>query len=143
MMWEAFAKEIERLGGMVLLNARVHALVHDGRTVTGVEIVRDGTRACQRASSVISTMPLSALVESLGAAVPARVRRAARGLSYRDFLTVALVVNRRDVFPDTWIYIHDPQVKVGRIQNFKNWSPDMVPDAAQTCLGLESLLHRR
>src|SRR5262249_25838227 len=56
---------------------------------------------------------------------------------YRDFLTVALVLRRRDVFPDNWIYIHEPKVKVGRIQNYKNWSPDMVPDADTTCLGLE------
>jgi protoporphyrinogen oxidase len=137
MMWEAFATEIQRLGGTVLLNARVHALVHDQGTVSEVEVVRDGTHSRQRVSSVISTMPLRTLVKSLGTASPARVQRAARSLGYRDFLTVALVVNRRDVFPDTWIYIHDPRVKIGRIQNFKNWSPDMVPDAAQTCLGLE------
>jgi protoporphyrinogen oxidase len=105
--------------------------------VSDVEIVRGGTRARQRASAIISTMPLNALIGSLGTAPPAGVQRAAHALSYRDFLTVALVVKRRDVFPDTWIYIHDPRVKVGRIQNFKNWSPDMVPDPAQTCLGLE------
>jgi len=58
-------------------------------------------------------------------------------LKYRDFLTVALIVRRNDIFPDNWIYIHDPSVKVGRIQNFKNWSPDMVADSETTCLGLE------
>ena len=55
----------------------------------------------------------------------------------RDFLTVLLVIEDEDMFPDNWIYIHDPEVKVGRIQNFKNWSPEMVPDPAKTSLGLE------
>ena len=58
-------------------------------------------------------------------------------LQYRDFLTVALIVNQPPLFPDNWIYVHDPGVKLGRIQNFKNWSPDMVPDENKTCLGLE------
>jgi protoporphyrinogen oxidase len=65
------------------------------------------------------------------------VQQAARQLKYRDFLTVALIIDRADVFPDNWIYVHDESVKVGRIQNFKNWSPEMVPNASQTCLGLE------
>jgi hypothetical protein len=65
------------------------------------------------------------------------VQQAANQLKYRDFLTVALIVDRADVFPDNWIYVHDETVKVGRIQNFKNWSPEMVPTASQTCLGLE------
>jgi protoporphyrinogen oxidase len=65
------------------------------------------------------------------------VQAAARNLHYRDFLTIALVVNKAELFPDNWIYIHEPGVKVGRIQNFKNWSPHMVPDPARTCLGLE------
>jgi protoporphyrinogen oxidase len=137
MMWDAFATRIEQLGGRILLNARVDALVHDGCAVTAVEIVRDGRRFAQPATSVISTMALRQLVESLGRSTPPHVRRAAADLKYRDFLTVALVVDQREVFPDNWIYIHDAAVKVGRIQNFKNWSPDMVPDASKTCLGLE------
>ena len=62
---------------------------------------------------------------------------AARRLKYRDFLTVALVVRAESLFPDNWIYIHEPSVKLGRLQNFKNWSPEMVPDPAMTGLGLE------
>jgi protoporphyrinogen oxidase len=65
------------------------------------------------------------------------VREAAERLKYRDFITVAMIVNQRDVFPDNWIYVHEPSVRVGRLQNFKNWSPEMVPDESQTCLGLE------
>ncbi|HEY2431612.1 MAG TPA: NAD(P)/FAD-dependent oxidoreductase [Vicinamibacterales bacterium] len=137
MMWEAFASEIERLGGRVQLKTRVSAIVNDGRTVGGVRLESEGRQWDQPASSVISTMPLSHLVEGLGTAPPSTVREAARSLTYRDFLTVALIVDQADVFPDNWIYIHDSTVKVGRIQNFKNWSPDMVPDQSQTCLGLE------
>ncbi len=69
--------------------------------------------------------------------MPEEVQEAANGLKYRDFVTVALIINKRDVFPDNWIYIHEPDVKLGRIQNYKNWSPYMVPDPDKTCLGLE------
>ncbi len=82
-------------------------------------------------------MPVRELVESLSPAAPEEVLRAARSLKYRDFLTVALIVDQPETFPDNWIYIHDPSVQLGRIQNFKNWSPFMVPDARLTCLGLE------
>jgi hypothetical protein len=82
-------------------------------------------------------MPLAELVQKLDPAPPPEVLKAASMLKYRDFLTVALVVNKADLFPDNWIYIHDPSVKVGRIQNFKNWSPYMVPDPSKTCIGLE------
>jgi protoporphyrinogen oxidase len=138
MMWEAFAAKIEQLGGSVLLSARITGLSHDDQTVHGVEIqCADGRRFHQAASHVVSTMALTHLVRSLGPTIPPGVQEAASGLTYRDFITVAVIVNHPDVFPDNWIYIHDPSVRVGRIQNFKNWSPDMVPNPAQTCLGLE------
>jgi UDP-galactopyranose mutase len=67
---------------------------------------------------------------------------AANALKYRDFLTIVLVIDVADLFPDNWIYIHEPQVKMGRIQNFKNWSPYMVPDQSKTCLGLEYFVNQ-
>jgi protoporphyrinogen oxidase len=137
MMWEAFAERLEQLGGSVLLNARVTGLNHDGHTVSVVEFEHAGRCFQQLASNVISTMPLAHLVTSLAPGTPANVQEAARALRYRDFIMVALVVDHPDVFPDNWIYIHDQAVRMGRIQNFKNWSPDMVPDASKTCLGLE------
>ena len=82
-------------------------------------------------------MPLRSLIRALTPTAPDSVVAAANALKYRDFLTVALVVDKPDLFPDNWIYIHDPSVLVGRIQNFKNWSPYMVPDASTTCIGLE------
>ena len=68
---------------------------------------------------------------------PEPVIKSARSLSYRDFLIVSLIIDEKHLFPDNWIYIHSPEFKVGRIQNFKNWSPAMVPDASKTCLGME------
>jgi protoporphyrinogen oxidase len=137
MMWEAFAKEIVRLGGQVRLNTKVTRLLHDGGRVHAVEVETEGSPSIQPVSSIISTMALRHLIEGLGEQVPVNVRDAAQRLKYRDFLTVALIISEHDMFPDNWIYIHDPSVKVGRIQNFKNWSPEMVPDSAKSCLGLE------
>jgi protoporphyrinogen oxidase len=85
----------------------------------------------------INSMPIAALVHRLDPLPPEPVLAAARGLKYRDFLIVSLIINRDHLFPDNWLYIHSPEFKVGRIQNFKNWSPAMVPDPAKTCLGLE------
>jgi hypothetical protein len=82
-------------------------------------------------------MPVTELVLRLIPPAPAPVLEAARRLSYRDFLTVCLIVNRPDPFPDNWIYVHSPEVQVGRIQNFRSWSPDLVPDAGTSSLGLE------
>ncbi len=72
-----------------------------------------------------------------------RCAKAANRLRYRDFLIVSLILNRKDVIPDNWIYIHEPGVRVGRIQNFKNWSPAMVPDPSKTCLGMEYFCLRK
>jgi protoporphyrinogen oxidase len=88
------------------------------------------------ASHVISSMPLTALARIVDPAVPPDVIRAADDLHYRDFLTVALVVPEERSFPDNWIYIHAPDVRVGRIQNFGSWSPYLVKDG-RSCLGLE------
>jgi protoporphyrinogen oxidase len=85
----------------------------------------------------ISSMPLTELVQKLDEPAPPAVLEASRKLNYRDFLTVCLIVDREHLFDDNWIYIHDPEVKVGRIQNYKNWSPDMVADTRKTGLGLE------
>jgi protoporphyrinogen oxidase len=85
----------------------------------------------------ISTMPIRELIAKLQPAAPSIVRAAANALGYRDFITVNVVVDRADVFPDQWIYVHDPGVKVGRIANFKNFSSAMVDDSGLTGLGME------
>jgi protoporphyrinogen oxidase len=88
-------------------------------------------------SAVISSLPLRNTVGMSDPHPRGEVIAAARGLRYRDFLTVALVLDGEDLFPDNWIYIHDPRVIVGRIQNFRSWSPWMVPDPNKACVGLE------
>jgi hypothetical protein len=101
-------------------------------------VVRDGDgQAAIAGTDFISSMPLRELIERLDPPAPAAVRKAAAQLTYRDFLTVCLVIDRAELFPDNWIYVHDATVRAGRIQNFKNWSPAMVPDPTRTSLGLE------
>ena len=137
-MWETAAEKIRNLGAKVLMDRRVQTIHWDETGVTHIT----GTNAQgeffqQEGSSFISSIPLQELMLSLDPPPPTNVLAAARALRYRDFLTVCLVVNRAEVFPDTWIYIHDPSVKVGRVQNYKNWSKAMVPDPNLTTLGME------
>ena len=132
-MWEAMAAEIVGAGGQVRLGARVTALeLGDGRVAA---VHAGGERVA--VSQVVSSLALRDVVALADPPAPPAVRRAAGGLRYRDFVTVALVVRGEDLFPDNWIYVHDPDVRVGRIQNFRAWSEAMVPDAARTCVGME------
>jgi len=137
-MWEKAAASLAEARQPVLMGRSLLGVEHSGGRVRSV-ITRDeaGRVEEHKGSHFISSIPIRELVGLLDPAAPDDVRAAASALSYRDFITVALMIDRADVFPDNWIYIHDPSVKVGRIQNFKNWSPDMVPDQAKTCLGLE------
>jgi len=137
MMWQTVADMVQKKGSKVLTGADVEGILWDKERVNAVEISVDGRTERVRGDAFISSMPMRELIQKLRPRVPEAVLRAADKLNYRDFLTVALIVNKRDVFPDNWIYIHDPGVKLGRIQNFKNWSPYMVPDSEKTCLGLE------
>jgi protoporphyrinogen oxidase len=137
MMWGAVADEVGRRGGRVRLGARVTRLLRDGRRVTGVVVEGAGGPEVVTATDVVSSLPVPDLVSRLDPPAPEEVLRAASGLRHRDFLVVLLVVNRPHLFPDHWIYVHDPGVRVARIQNFKNWSPDLVPDPGTTSLGLE------
>jgi protoporphyrinogen oxidase len=133
MMWEAARDKVVAQGSDVVMEAPVTRIERDDQGATAV-LTADGTR--RPASHVISSMPISARVKAMDPPAPADVQDAADDLRYRDFLTVALVVPERFSFPDNWIYIHSPEVKVGRIQNFGSWSPYLVKDG-RTCLGLE------
>lgn len=137
MLWRRVAEKVVAAGGDVETGRRVVALHHDGGRIRRIDVDVAGTREVWHSDEFISTLPLRELVCMLEPAAPAHVLAAANALRYRDFLTVAVIIRRDHVFPDHWIYIHDPSVKVGRIQNFKNWSPYMVPDKSRTCLGLE------
>ena len=141
-MWERFREQVEDFGGSVQLHTAAQAFHHEGRNVTAVTL-RQAERVRQvEADQFIVSMPISQLVLTMQPAPPAHVLSAARSLRYRDFIVVALIVRRCHVFPDNWLYIHSPEVHVGRIQNFKNWSPDMVPDQTRTSLGMEYFCSR-
>ena len=132
-MWERVQAVLAERGHPVLMSRPVEQINwHPGQV--GSVVAGGGTFT---GTDFVSTLPVRDLVEKLEPPAPDEILKAARSLRYRDFLTVALVVDRTDVFPDNWIYIHEPNVRVGRLQNFKNWSPDMVPDPARTCIGME------
>lgn len=137
MMWKGVRDAIVGGGGTLELSRDVVRIEHDRDRVTRVVAAGNGRREEIEGTDFVSTMPITELVRKLHPPAPPEVLEAARALTYRDFLTVGLIVNRADLFPDNWIYVHDPLVKVGRIQNYRNWSPDMVPDAGRTGLGLE------
>jgi len=132
-MWETMTSRIEEQGGEVLLDTPVERIELAGSRV--VRVHADGRDF--EPEAVISSLPLRELVRMTTPQPPAAVVEAAEGLRYRDFLTVALVVSGDDLFPDNWIYIHEPAVRVGRIQNYRSWSPWMVPDPDRACVGLE------
>ncbi len=137
MMWERCAELVEAAGCEVVFDQRVRRLQRgDDGVTTVVAVDGAGVETTYEADHVISTMPLPYLVQSMDPPAPPEVLEAAAGLGFRDFLTVALVVPEADGFPDNWIYIHSPDVAVGRIQNFGSWSPYLVKDG-RTCLGLE------
>jgi len=132
-MWETMARRIEELGGEVRTGTPVERIHVDGSRVVGVEAAGEMV-PCDH---VISSLPLRALTRMVRPAPPPEALAAATGLGYRDFLTVALVLPGDDLFPDNWVYVHDPSVRVGRIQNYRSWSPWMVPEPDRTCIGLE------
>ncbi len=139
MMWERCAEKIAKRGGVVTMNTWVKTVHREnGRAVAVTVADGDGERQVA-ADQLISSMPISQLVLAMDPPAPPAVTAAAKSLLYRDFLTVALVVPEEFSFPDNWIYIHAPEVKVGRIQNFGSWSPYLVKDG-RTCLGLEYFL---
>jgi protoporphyrinogen oxidase len=137
-MWEMTRDRIIFAGGAVDHDRKVVRVEHDGSSVTAFVAADAHAREhTYRGRHYLSTLPVRALVRALDPPPPAEVLAAANALRYRDFLTVVLIVDKPRTFPDNWIYVHEPGVKLGRIQNFKNWSPDLVPDPARSSLGLE------
>jgi len=137
MMWKRFNEYVEERGGQVLLNWEVTGLRHENGSIVSIEYMNDDKIKELAVSHVVSSIPLPALVSTLKPGPPEKVTSAAASLSYRAFIIVVLIVDKKDIFPDQWIYIHSPDVRVGRIQNFKNWSVAMVPDPDKTSIGME------
>lgn len=141
MMWERCTQLLSKRGIPTFTGTSVARVTHHDSRVESVTVRdRDDNEREEKGSSFISSMPLRELIHALHPPAPADVIAAADRLRYRDFLTIVLIVDKPDLFPDQWIYIHSPNVKVGRIQNFKNWSPEMVSDSSKTTLGLEYFL---
>ncbi len=136
MMWDAAARKTIELGGTVLMNCQFTGLTfHPDKNLWEVRYTEKGTAKTIWTVQVISSAPLREMVAGLKPELKSRPH--AQNLKYRDFLTVALIVKERNTFDDNWIYIHDPIVKVGRVQNYKSWSPELVPDQQTNCYGLE------
>jgi protoporphyrinogen oxidase len=136
MMWDAARDKVLAGGNRVLMGTALHQISQDQATGRWRVAARRGDEMLTiNAGHVISSAPMRELagrIHPLPVTLPN-----ALDLNYRDFLTVALMIRSDDLFPDNWIYIHDPRVKVGRVQNFRSWSPEMVPDEALACVGLE------
>lgn len=136
-MWEKVQQILDDNGSPVHLNTEVIEVERTDFKINSITIKQEGEIKKITGENFISSMPISLLLKKLNPAPPEEVLKAASSLKYRDFLIVSLIVNQPDLFPDNWIYIHSPEFKVGRIQNFKNWSPAMVPDPSKSCLGME------
>jgi protoporphyrinogen oxidase len=134
MMWEACAEKSKAMGVTLHMNCGVQKIEYTNNSWT-VQTTSQGN--VTGFDYVLSTAPMRELVANVLPAFPAAVAANAAALGYRDFLTVVLICKDEDAFSDNWIYIHDPKVKVGRVQNFKSWSPYMVPDPSMACYGLE------
>ena len=137
MMWERCQQQLESQGNPVHLHTNVLRVEREGDRVKRVVTQQGDLTVTFSGDHFISSMPVTVLAHRLAPPPPEPVLKAAQSLKYRDFLIVPLMINDPDLFPDNWIYIHSPEFKVGRIQNFKNWSAAMVPDPGKTCLGME------
>ena len=144
-LWEHVADKIVTMGGEIHMGLKVDSIEVDGKRVTAVEAVNEaGERQRFEGDCFLSTMPMRELVQALRTEIPANVREVSEGLQYRDFITVGVLANKLDVtepdgglIKDTWIYIQEPDVLLGRLQIFNNWSPYMVSDPTKVWIGLE------
>ena len=137
MMWQRFKEEIETGGGKVKLGSEVYTITHNKNRILGVGYNNGDSQTVMPVEHLISSIPLGKLMLLLEPRPPKEVLMAAKSLTHRALIIVVLIVAQKELFPDQWIYIHNPNVKVGRIQNFKNWSKAMVPDPQSTSIGLE------
>ncbi len=144
-LWEHVAEQVVEKGGEIHMGWKVEAIHVEGSTVKSVRAVNgDGERMSLEGDYFFSTMPMRELVQALDCAVPANVKEVSDGLQYRDFITVGLLADRLKVhepdgglLKDTWIYVQEPDVLLGRLQIFNNWSPYLVSDASKVWIGLE------
>ena len=148
-LWEVTADEIKKLGGTIIMNAKVTGIKKDGNHIKGVSYIMDGKEVEIDGDIVISSMPIKDLVAGMND-VPADPARIAAGLPYRDYMTLGVLVPKLNlenktkiktignIVPDNWVYVQDRNVKMGRFQIYNNWSPYLVKDLENTVwVGLE------
>ena len=144
-LWEHVAEKIVAMGGQIRMGWKVVGIETEGDRVVAVEVMNEsGEHDRIEGDYFLSTMPMKDLVRAMRSEVPANVREVSEGLEYRDFITVGVLANKLDVtehggglIRDTWIYIQEPDVLLGRLQIFNNWSPYMVADPTKVWIGLE------
>jgi protoporphyrinogen oxidase len=144
-LWEHVAEKIVAMGGEIQMGWKVVGIESEDERIVAVEVENQaGERNRVEGDYFLSTMPMKDLVRAMRAEVPTNVREVSEGLEYRDFITVGILANKLDVterggdlIRDTWIYIQEPDVLLGRLQVFNNWSPYMVADPTKVWIGLE------
>ncbi len=148
-LWEVTASEVEKMGGTIIKNAKVVNLVQQKGKIMGVKYETEGKIVSLNGDYVLSSMPIKDLVEGLNN-VPKDIQKIAKGLQYRDYMTVGVLVSKLklknetkiktigNIVPDNWVYVHDKSVKMGRFQIYNNWSPYMVKEIQNhVWIGLE------
>ena len=142
-MWEAAFRKVKNKGGEILLNQKVIKILTKNKKVCGLKILGK-TKQIPIKNQLLCSMPISSVIKALDKKPPNKVVKAASQLRYRDFITVGLIINNKDIFPDNWLYIHHPDLKIGRLQNYKNWSKAMVKNSnSRSTLGLEYFCNDR
>lgn len=148
-LWDVTAAEVEKKGGTIIKNAKVTKIHKDGNRVTGVTYVNNGSEVELEGDYIISSMPLKDLIGGMNE-VDSNVERIAKGLPYRDYMTLGVLTKGlnlknktniktiNNIVPDCWVYVQDRTVKLGRFQIYNNWSPYMISDIENTVwIGLE------
>jgi len=150
-LWERVADLIKEKGGKIYMNSEVIGIHNSGKNISSI-LVKDKTNNMTKeikGDYFISTMPIKDLIQSFKTEVPQIVEETAKNLKYRDFMTVGLLLNKlklknktkiptiKNIVPDTWIYVQERDVKIGRLQIFNNWSPYLVEDLDKVWIGLE------
>lgn len=138
MLYGKMTEEIRARGGKVLTGMRVRSLRSEKRSIRSVIVAdSEGKEQTFEAKYLISSMPIDELVRMLAPNPPKSIIQAAKGLRYRSLVSVNVILDVPSPFPDNWVYIHTPNIRIGRVQNFGNWSPYMVGSKDRTALGLE------
>ncbi|MBT4277582.1 NAD(P)/FAD-dependent oxidoreductase [Candidatus Falkowbacteria bacterium] len=136
-MYEKMAEKIKENQGEILLNSYVQKINYQDNKIKNIVIKNKGETREISGDNFISTLPINKLILKLSPQPPKEIIKAAQALKFRSFIIVTLTIDKKDLFPDNWIYIHDRNLKTIRIQNFNNWSPDLVKDKNKTVLGVE------